>query len=183
MADTQKKAIGIDELSHFKAKQDLENYEKFQPKGSSDLAGAVRYDVAQALTEEQKAQARFNIGAGTSSGGGDTVEGAVRHDVEQSLDEDDKARARANIGITDENGLIPTSMLPSFVDDVIEGNYNETTDTFTDAENQPITPEGGKIYVDLLEGGSYRWGGSQYVRLNPPEITFATTSDIDALFT
>ncbi len=33
------------------------------------VTGAVRYDAPQALTEEQKAQARENIGAGTGTGG------------------------------------------------------------------------------------------------------------------
>lgn len=62
----------------------------------------VRYDTAQNLTPEQKAQARANIGAASpgegGGGGGGTSEGAVRYDVEQGLDETNKARARANIG-------------------------------------------------------------------------------------
>ena len=33
------------------------------------ITGTVRFDTAQALTEEEKAQARANIGAGTGSGG------------------------------------------------------------------------------------------------------------------
>jgi hypothetical protein len=346
-----KKAVSLDELSHFKAKQDLYNANTFQKKGENDLGGAVRYDVAQALTEEQKAQARFNIGI-SSTGGGGTAEGAVRYDVEQSLDDDDKARARENIGTTDgtwenmpdkpfyktgvsyewdgntegleklclvegldfykissdvlsqdellgaslksyfdgddiegeitqdgsisivqtsagnlmvlsdgalpvlcvfshlgedaladltftvestglwflhstgekeytqylrknysikkidkeflpddlnvelpdgivttdESGLIPASVLPSYVDDVVEGYYNGANTFYEQYYEElgdygvEITPESGKIYVDLNTGNTYRWSGSTYVRLNPDEITFATTSDIDEFF-
>lgn len=61
---------------------------------NTDLEGAVRYDAKQELTEEQKAQARENIGAGIPGGGGGTSEGAVRYDVQQGLNEADKTRAR-----------------------------------------------------------------------------------------
>ena len=54
------------------------------------VAGSVRYDAAQSLTDEQKAQARTNIGA-------DTVQGAVRYDVAQSLTDTQKTQARGNI--------------------------------------------------------------------------------------
>lgn len=52
-------------------------------------AGAVRYDAAQTLTDEQKAQARTNIGA-------DTVQGAVLY-TPQTLTDEQKMQARGNI--------------------------------------------------------------------------------------
>ena len=58
---------------------------------------AVRYDMAQTLTDEQKAQARANIGAGTGGGGGST-DGAVLYSQAQNLTDEQKAQARANIG-------------------------------------------------------------------------------------
>ena len=54
--------------------------------GSSNF---VRYDAAQSLTDEQKAQARTNIGA-------DTVQGAVLY-TPQTLSDDQKTQARGNI--------------------------------------------------------------------------------------
>lgn len=54
--------------------------------GSSNF---VRYDAAQELTDEQKAQARTNIGA-------DTVQGAVLY-TPQSLTDAQKTQARTNI--------------------------------------------------------------------------------------
>ena len=105
------------------------------------------------------------------------------------IPDDIKIELPEGIVTTDENGLIPASVLPSYVDDVVEGSYvtvDGINDYFNDLEGNKITPEKGKIYVSLNADGSenkiYRWGGSTYVQLNPPEITFATNADIDALF-
>lgn len=62
--------------------------------GSSNF---VRYDAAQSLTDEQKAQARTNIGA-------DTVQGAVLY-TPQSLTDAQKTQARGNIGAIDSASL------------------------------------------------------------------------------
>jgi hypothetical protein len=53
-------------------------------------------------------------------------------------------------------GTVPTSVLPSYVDDVIEG----TLSTF------PTTGEAGKIYVDTTTNKSYRWSGSTYTEIS-----------------
>lgn len=55
----------------------------------------------------------------------------------------------------DANGHVPSSQLPSYVDDVLEG----TLSTF------PAAGETGKIYVDTATNISYRWSGSQYVKV------------------
>lgn len=56
--------------------------------------GAVRYDRAQALTDEQKAQARTNLGLEEPAADG----GAVLYDTVQALAATQQARARSNIG-------------------------------------------------------------------------------------
>lgn len=57
----------------------------------------------------------------------------------------------------DENGFIPSSILPSYVDDVIESsNYSAL----------PESGEGGKIYVTLDDNKTYRWSGSSYVEIS-----------------
>ena len=60
-----------------------------------------------------------------------------------------------NVATLDENGHVPASQLPSYVDDVLEG----TLATF------PATGETGKIYVDTTTNTSYRWSGSQYTKV------------------
>lgn len=59
------------------------------------------------------------------------------------------------VATLDENGHVPASQLPSYVDDVLEG----TLATF------PVEGETGKIYVDITTNTSYRWSGSQYTKV------------------
>jgi hypothetical protein len=61
------------------------------------------------------------------------------------------------------NGKVPASELPSYVDDVIEGYYNNGVFYSDPTFETPITGEFGKIYVDLISNTSYRWSGSVYV--------------------
>ena len=87
------KWVGNGNLQGPQGKQGIQGPEGKQgpegPVGGS--SNFVRYDAAQSLTDEQKAQARANIGA-------DTVQGAVRYDAAQSLSDTQKAQARDNIG-------------------------------------------------------------------------------------
>ncbi|MFN7045748.1 MAG: hypothetical protein ACK4M1_11185, partial [Flavobacterium sp.] len=57
-------------------------------------------------------------------------------------------------------GKVPSSQLPSYVDDVLE---------FADLAAFPIAGETGKIYVDLSTNLQYRWSGSAYVPMSSSE--------------
>lgn len=62
----------------------------------------------------------------------------------------------------DSNGQVPSSQLPSYVDDVIEG-YLYNNEFYKDNSHTIlITGETGKIYVDLITEKTYRWSGSTY---------------------
>ena len=68
-----------------------------------------------------------------------------------------------------EDGRVPSSQLPSYVDDVIEGYYFEGKFYREEAHTNVITPEGGKIYVDIgtvTPNQQYRWSGTQYVSIS-----------------
>lgn len=77
------------------------------------------------------------------------------------------------VATLDENGIILSNQLPSYVDDVIEAYYHgeedpQTGEIIYNMYEDPeytiiITPESGKIYVDILQNVTYRWGGSTYV--------------------
>jgi hypothetical protein len=54
------------------------------------------------------------------------------------------------------NGLVPSSVLPGYVDDVLE---------FANISSFPQVGETGKIYVDLEKGWIYRWSGSTYIEI------------------
>lgn len=70
------------------------------------------------------------------------------------------------------NGLISASQLPSYVDDIIESwledtEFPENAYAKEDTEMTiPLTPEFSKIYVNLLNNKTYRWGGSFYVEVS-----------------
>ena len=61
-----------------------------------------------------------------------------------------------SLSVTKLSGVISSTNLPSYVDDVLE--YANTT-AF------PATGEAGKIYVALDTNRTYRWGGSVYVEI------------------
>ena len=73
--------------------------------------------------------------------------------------------AADGVATLDETGKVPSSQLPSYVDDIIEGTYVNST-TFNDADGSPVTPESGKIYVDTTTNKEYRWGGTQFVLIS-----------------
>lgn len=76
------------------------------------------------------------------------------------------AKGTANgVAELDSNGLVPTSQLPSFVDDVLE---------YASSSGFPVPGEHGKIYVAIDTNLSYRWSGSAYVEISP-SLALGTT--------
>ena len=79
----------------------------------------------------------------------------------------------ANNGVATlgEDGKVPSSQLPSFVDDVIEGFYKEADGKFYktksgDIYSNEIASESGKIYIDISTSKTYRWSGSVYAEIS-----------------
>lgn len=73
---------------------------------------------------------------------------------------DDAQVKRTELGVTVatlEDGKVPSSQLPSYVDDVLE--YESIT-LF------PEIGEGGKIYISTNDNLSYRWTGTQYIEIS-----------------
>lgn len=67
----------------------------------------------------------------------------------------------------DANGLVPSTQLPSYVDDVLE---------YANLSSFPTTGTSGKIYVALDTNKTYRWGGSAYVEISQSTIhKYSTT--------
>ena len=83
----------------------------------------------------------------------------------------------------DGNGLVPSSQLPSYVDDVIEVyatyDISETgklsnIKLYSDPDHaNPITGESGKIYLNITQGEppyQFRWSGTQFVDSNTSSL-------------
>lgn len=81
------------------------------------------------------------------------------------IDRSEIGQANGVAGL-DASGKVPTSQLPSYVDDVVE--YNGIS---------AFPPEGesGKIYVDTATNKTYRWSGSQYVEISASLVIGTTT--------
>lgn len=60
------------------------------------------------------------------------------------------------VATLDASGLVPSSQLPSYVDDVLE---------FADFAALPATGESSKIYVTLDNNYIYRWTGTVYLQI------------------
>ena len=94
----------------------------------------------------------------------------------------------ASLGI---DGKVPSTQLPSYIDDVVEGYAKTTTSDsgvvtvdgfYKEAEFiTAITGETGKIYVDLTTNLSYRYGGTTYVQITSSDMTALTNAEIDTI--
>lgn len=96
----------------------------------------------------------------------------------------------ANEGVAelDTHGKVPSSQLPSYVDDVTDGYYYDDTHFYEEAgmsgyyniaDNQfykdsefteLITPVLDNYYLDISTGDTYKWDGSAYVSGTPTRI-------------
>lgn len=70
--------------------------------------------------------------------------------------------AANGIATLDATGKVPSSQLPSYVDDVLE---YATTSAF------PATGEVGKIYVETTGNTTHRWSGTGYVKITSGEVS------------
>lgn len=86
---------------------------------------------------------------------------------------------------TGDDGKIASEVLPSYVDDVIEGYYHNGN-FYEDAEHETqINPEGGKIYVDLTvpeEPISYRYSGTVFTQIVSSDMVEITNDEINSIW-
>lgn len=65
--------------------------------------------------------------------------------------------ANSGVATLDSSGKVPSTQLPSYVDDVLE---------YTNQASFPVTGETGKIYVALDVNKTYRWSGTAYIEIS-----------------
>lgn len=75
--------------------------------------------------------------------------------------------AASGVATLDTSGKVPSSQLPSYVDDVLE---------YTNKAGFPATGESGKIYVAQDTNLTYRWSGTAYVEISPSLALGETSS-------
>ena len=69
--------------------------------------------------------------------------------------------AANGLATLDGSSKIPSSQLPSYVDDVLE---------YANFSSLPVTGSTGLIYITLDNNKTYRWSGSIYIEISPSEV-------------
>jgi hypothetical protein len=117
--------------------------------------------IPTAYTSNPAMDGTASAGSSTSWAKGDHV-----HPTDTSRMAASLKGAANGVAELDANGKVPSSQLPSYVDDVIEGYYHNSKFYKEAAHTTEITGESGKIYVDLSSEKTYRWSGSAYAEIS-----------------
>lgn len=148
--------VGLTEAEKTIIKEEIEDV---------DLEGYAQVDKANTFTETQTFDGTLGINVGKVH-----LTEAELTELETQAEKIPTIESKANAAIPssqkganngvaqlDSTGKVPSSQLPSYVDDVIEvANYDAL----------PNPGESGKIYVTLDDNLQYRWGGSAYAQIS-----------------
>lgn len=152
---------------------------KFTQAIKEEADARAEYDQVQMqkIQEEEKARAAADT----------ALENKLQtniNNLEKKHDDFVATKGKANgFASLDGNGLVPSSQLPSYVDDVIEVyatyDVSETgklsnIKLYSDLDHaNPITGESGKIYLNITQGEppyQFRWSGTQFVDSNTSSL-------------
>lgn len=152
---------------------------KFTQAIKEEADARAEYDQVQMqkIQEEEKARAAADT----------ALENKLQtniNNLEKKHDDFVATKGKANgFASLDGNGLVPSSQLPSYVDDVIEVyatyDVSETgklsnIKLYSDLDHaKPITGESGKIYLNITQGEppyQFRWSGTQFVDNNTSSL-------------
>lgn len=152
---------------------------KFTQAIKEEADARAEYDQVQMqkIQEEEKARAAADT----------ALENKLQtniNNLEKKHDDFVATKGKANgFASLDGNGLVPSSQLPSYVDDVIEAyatyDINETgklsnIKLYSDPDHtNPITGESGKIYLNITQDEpsyQFRWSGTQFVDSNTSSL-------------
>ena len=136
----------------------VEDATKLPLHGKADTAGAA--DTAAEATHAAAADTATKLAAAVTINGvefdGSKAITINAVDATPRIAASEKG-AINGVATLDAAGKVPSSQLPSYVDDVKE---------FENKAAFPVTGEADKIYVDIATGDIYRWSGTQYIRIN-----------------
>lgn len=117
--------------------------EKASEAQSNAVATAGNYTVNGKKISSNPTLSKSDVGLGN-----------VTNEAQIPLSQKGVASGVATLGT---DGKVPSSQLPSYVDDVLE---------YTNLASFPTTGESGKIYVDTSTNKTYRWSGTAYTEIS-----------------
>lgn len=145
--------------------------ERFQAKESGK--GLSTNDYTAAEKEKLAGLNKITVDSALSDSSLNPLQNKiVKAELDKKLNASEKGASGgvAELGL---DGKIPVSQLPSYVDDVIDAYGRTDTEAETEVFNlyadeafgTKLTPESGKIYVDVLSNKTYRWSGSVWAQI------------------
>jgi hypothetical protein len=146
--------------------------------GITITSGAIATTITQYTDASARTAISVTDAGGEGSLGYDNSTGVITYTGPSfSGLEVTSAKGQANgYASLDSSGLVPSSQLPSYVDDVLE---------YAAVANFPATGETGKIYVATGVNKTYRWTGSVYVEIaaSPGSTDSVTEGSTNLYFT
>lgn len=167
--------------------------QEIEDRKAADQALDTKF--TQAIKEEADARAEYDDNLNTRLGeeidAREAADTALETKLQKNIDGLEKkhddfvaTKGKANgFASLDGNGLVPSSQLPSYVDDVIEVyatyDVSETgklsnIKLYSDPDHaNPITGESGKIYLNITQDEpsyQFRWSGTQFVDSNTSSL-------------
>lgn len=164
---------------------------------SNFVTGGTVYSTTSTLAPKASPAFTGTPTAPTATAGTNTTQVATTEFVQTAVSgatsDITGQKGQANgIASLDSSGKVPSSQLPSYVDDVIEAYIRSGQTALSQnwlatgsATGTVIVPEAGKIYVLMNSDSTYtvnsefRWGGTTYVRLNDSGCTEMTNAEMD----
>lgn len=101
--------------------------------------------------------------------------------------------AASGVAPLGEDGVVPSTYLPSYVDDVIDMSYTPSENEGEDGTWYVVDPDEGKtttevqfvkgkIFLDVDNNISYRWSGTALVDITSPDMEELTPEEIQAMW-
>lgn len=125
-------------------------------ENKSNKLGSLTVGVTDASREYPNIQAVIDALAANSNDDQQYTDDQISNTIANYIHVNQKGVA-GGVATLDGDGKVPSTQLPSFVDDVIE---------VADFASLPATGEAGKIYTTLDNNKVFRWGGSAYIEIS-----------------
>lgn len=137
-------------------------------------------DIASGMVTQHQASLSIAIGQVTGFTPGDYLTTSSASSTYIPLSQ---KGANSGVATLDASGLVPSTQLPSYVDDVIEFDQPLATPGTPVTGDLPSgeTESTGKIYVDTATNDVYRWSGSAFINITDfatPDHNISTHGDV-----